>query len=150
MNKITLHRDTISGLLLVTLSIGIWWQSASFPPQENGYPGPALFPQVIAFGLACAGIVLVLKRSRSKPDLSKKRISLTSSLSGVMRLSAGLGLAVLYPMLIQYTHFIPLMAMLILFVGLLLKNPAWHALFMSILSAALIYGLFTQLLSVPL
>ena len=150
MNKISIHKDTVSGLLLVGLSIWIVWQSAAFPEQDNGYPGPALFPQVIAFGLGCAGVFIMFKQWRSKVGSSGKNTTLTSTLSGALRLTIGMGLAVSYPILIQYTHFIPLMALLILFVALLLKNAAWHALLMSILSAALIYGLFTQLLSVPL
>ncbi len=151
MNRISIQRDTLSGVLLIGLGVWIWWQSASFPQLENGYPGPSLFPQTIAIGLACAGVFIALRRTKSNGrTVEKVSKSIPSRFSGLLRLSAGLGLAVLYPVLIQYTHFIPVMAMLICFVGLLLKNAAWHALFMSILSAALIYALFTQLLSVPL
>lgn len=150
MNKLILRRDTVSGVLLLGLSLWIAWQSSSFPQLENGYPGPALFPQIIAMSLACAGIFIIFRQARSKSVEPVKSLNISSKLAGGLRLFAGLALAVSYPFLIEFAHFIPVMAMLIMFVGLLLKNAAWHALFMSVLSAALIYGLFTQLLKVPL
>lgn len=150
MNKLILRRDTISGMLLLGLSLWVAWKAGTFPQLESGYPGPALFPQIIAISLACAGIFIILRQAKRKTVDPGKSFKISSKLAGSLRLMAGLMLAILYPFLIEYTHFIPVMAMLIMFVGLLLKNAAWHALFMSILSAALIYGLFTQLLKVPL
>ncbi len=148
--RISLHRDIISGLLLVGISVWIWWQTSAFPKLQDGYPGPALFPQIIAILLAVAGLYLAAKGSRKKATTKSPSYSPTKALAGLTRLFIGLALAALYPVLIQYTHFIPVMAFLILFVALLLKNAAWHALLMSVLSAALIYSLFTQLLNVPL
>lgn len=145
-----LNSNTISGLILLSISGWTWWQASSFPVLDDGYPGPALFPQVIAVSLALAGLYLVLKKTEFSKTTSTTKPARSGRLAGAGRLFVGLALTALYPILIQFTHFIPLMAMLIFFVALLLKNPAWHALLMSVLSAALIYGLFTQLLSVPL
>lgn len=149
MAQVTIHRDTFSGVLLVGLSLWVLWYSRGFPQLDNGYPGPALFPVLIAGAIGVAGLWLFYRGigKRSKPR--KPRPS-THALAGAFRLVTGLALAALYPVLIQYTHFIPLMAFLILFVALLLKHSAWHAMLMAILSASLIYGLFTQLLNVPL
>ena len=149
MQKTIIHRDTVSGITLIAISAWVWWQASAFPQLDDGYPGPSLFPQLIACALAASGAYLAFKQLRS-PSKPKKKTSPRSTLAGGARLFAGLSLAALYPILIQFTHFIPVMALLILFVALLLKNAAWHALLMSILSAALIYSLFTQLLNVPL
>ncbi len=154
IRKLIPHRDITSGLLLIGLSLWVWWQSAAFPQLDDGYPGPSLFPRAIAICIGIAGAVLLLKRAFGRSTTNKtatnRSTSRRLSIAGLLRLLAGLALAATYPLLIQYTHFIPIMAMVILFVGLLLKNEAWHALLMSVLSAALIYALFTQLLSVPL
>ncbi len=149
LNKLIPHRDITSGLLLMGLSLWVWWQSASFPQLDDGYPGPSLFPRAIAICIGIAGAVLLMKRAFGK-STSNRTAARNLNVAGVLRLLAGLALAATYPLLIQYTHFIPIMAMVILFVGLLLKNQAWNALLMSVLSAALIYALFTQLLGVPL
>ena len=144
-----LHRDIVSGLVLVALSIWIWWHSASFPQLDGGYPGPSLFPRVIAVCLGIAGIILTFKRMPApapSPGGRTSRIQATDAL----RLLAGLTLAAVYPLLIPFTHFIPVMAVIILLVALLLRIQIWRALLVSVLSAALIYGLFTQLLNVPL
>ncbi len=148
MTKSGIHKDAVSGIILIGMSLWIWWQAASFPQLGDGYPGPALFPQIIAIGLACAGLYIAV-RSAGKTK-SKRTAKTAFSPAGFVRLLIGLALAALYPILIEFTHFIPLMALLILFFGLLLKNAPWHSLLMSILSAALIYSLFTQLLHVPL
>ncbi len=137
-------------MLLIGVSILVWWQTSAFPKLDDGYPGPALFPQIIALCLALAGLYLSVKGFKVKATSKPRKISVKSAFAGLTRLFIGLALAASYPILIQFTHFIPVMACLILFVALLLKNAAWHALLMSVLSAALIYGLFTQLLSVPL
>ena len=149
MRQRALHSDSLSGFLLIGLSLWIWWYSRGFPQLDNGYPGPSLFPIAIAGSLGVAGLWLMYrgfripKRTNAKQPTSKK-------LSGAIRLITGLSLAALYPVLITYTHFIPLMAFFILFIALLMKNAAWHAMLMAILSASLIYALFTQLMNVPL
>ena len=149
MQQPAIHRDAFSGVLLMGLSLWVWWYSRGFPQLDNGYPGPSLFPVLIACSIGLAGLWLTFRGLR-KPRTARKTRPGRKALSGLARLLTGIALAALYPVLIQYTHFIPVMAFLILFVALLLKNAAWHAMLMAILSASLIYALFTQLLNVPL
>ena len=149
LQRAILHRDFISGLVLVVLSTWIWWHSASFPQLDDGYPGPSLFPRVIAVCLGIAGIILTFKRLPARAPSPGGRTSRIQS-TDALRLLAGLTLAAVYPLLIPFTHFIPVMAVIILLVALLLRIQIWRALLVSVVSAALIYGLFTQLLNVPL
>ena len=127
----------------------LWFYTGSFPQMDDGYPGPSLFPRLIAIGLGLAGVVLSLKavkgRRAKSPDSLARR-----TLAGTIRLGVGILLVSAYPLLTQSVHFIPVMAGFILIFGLLLRNPAWHALFMAVLSAGLMYLMFTQLLGVPL
>lgn len=149
MAKASIHRDAISGMLLVGLSLWVLWYSRGFPQLDNGYPGPALFPVLTAGSIGLAGLWLCYRGIRKHNATRQPRPS-NKVFAGTIRLVTGLALAALYPVLIQYTHFIPLMAFFILFVALLLKHTAWHAMLMAVLSASLIYGLFTRLLNVPL
>ncbi|MEM8484939.1 MAG: tripartite tricarboxylate transporter TctB family protein [Bacteroidota bacterium] len=149
MQRRAIHRDAFSGVLLISLSLWVLWYSRGFPQLDNGYPGPSLFPVLIAGSIGLAGLWLAYRGLRQSGTPRKPRTA-KSVLSGLARLLTGIALAALYPVLINYTHFIPVMAFLILFVALMLKHTAWHAMLMAILSASLIYGLFTQLLNVPL
>lgn len=57
--------DTILGLLLIALAVALFVLSRDFPTMgPQGY-GPALFPRVIAGGLALCGIAITLRGIRS-------------------------------------------------------------------------------------
>ncbi|MBX2820233.1 MAG: tripartite tricarboxylate transporter TctB family protein [Rhodothermaceae bacterium] len=141
-------RDVLSGSLLIVLSLLLWVRTLSFPELENGYPGPALFPQLIAFCLGILGAYLVVRSVASKNTLSPS--SRPSSKGRVLRLFTGIILVATYPLFVHHIHFIPIMAGLIFFFGIILNNKPWKAMLTAVLSAGLIYALFTQLLGVPL
>ena len=142
-------RDLISGILLIGFSIFLWIQTTAFPQLDDGYPGPALFPQLIAFLLGLLGFYLFAKSilhtsNASTPDVKH------ATRGRVLRFFTGIILVSTYPLLVNYVHFVPIMAGLILFFGLLLNNKPWKAMLTAVLSAGIIYALFTQLLGVPL
>ena len=45
--------------LAVLLGLGTWYLSSSLPTTEEGYPGPALFPRLLAVGLVLGGLALL-------------------------------------------------------------------------------------------
>ena len=59
-------RDGLPGLFIVGLAGFVWLSARGFPPLPEGYPGPGLFPQVIALLLGGAGVGLVLQSMRSR------------------------------------------------------------------------------------
>ena len=142
------RRDVFSGSILIVFSLLLWFQTLSFPELENGYPGPALFPQLIAGCLGILGAYLVARSVFSKtslrPDANK------SSRGKVLRLFTGIILVATYPLFVHHIHFIPIMAGLIFFFGVILNNKPWKAMLTAVFSAGLIYALFTKLLGVPL
>ena len=148
MLKRLLRRDVLSGSLLIVFSFLLWFQALSFPKLENGYPGPALFPQLIACCLGMLGVYLVARSVFSKVTLSPD--SNKASRGKVLRLFTGIILVATYPLFVHHIHFIPIMAGLIFFFGVILNNKPWKAMLTAVLSAGLIYALFTQLLGVPL
>ena len=148
MLKRFFRRDAVSGSLLIVLSLLLWLQTLSFPKLENGYPGPALFPQLIACCLGMLGAYLVARSIVSKNTFSPSPQK--SSKGKVLRLFTGIILVATYPLLVHHIHFIPIMAGLIFLFGIILNNKPWKAMLTAVLSAGLIYALFTQLLGVPL
>ena len=150
MNKrLGLNRDLLSGIILIAFSTFLWLQTTSFPQLEDGYPGPALFPQLIAISLSLLGVYLCVKAVMSRKRTASPR-SNEPSKGMVLRFLTGIVLVSTYPLLVNHIHFIPAMAGLILFFGLILNNTPWKAMLTAVLSAGLIYALFTQLLGVPL
>lgn len=144
-----MNRDLISGILLLFLSGWLWFYTGAFPQLDDGYPGPSLFPRLIAIGFGLAGAVLcagALKKGASIP-LEADSGSIKPAR---MRLGAGLLLVIAYPWLAQWLQFIPIMGSFLLIFALLLRNTLKQALIMAALSAGLMYLMFTKLLGVPL
>ena len=143
-----LHKDVLAGTVLLTLCIMIWVYSSSFPELNDGYPGPSLFPRIMGVSLGLMGFWLIVRSLGTRRLTSDKRLKNTRG--GLLRLFVAVGIVSTYPLLITYVHFIPIMAVLIVVFGFLLKNKAWQAMLTASLSALLIYALFTKLLGVPL
>jgi len=57
--------DSLSGTLLLLLSLAVLWHVQGFPPAPGQPYGPALFPGLIAGGLAIASSLLVWQGLRS-------------------------------------------------------------------------------------
>ena len=142
-------RDLFSGLILMAIAASLWSITMTFPTLNDGYPGPALFPQIIAILLGLLGLYLCLASILSKQtahpssELDQQKGRLTLFFGGIL-------LVVIFPLLIDHVHFIVIMGGFILFFGLILQNPLWKAILTALLSAVLIYAMFTQLLGVPL
>lgn len=58
--------DGLSGALLLVLSLAVLWHIQSFPPAAGQPYGPALFPGLIASGLALSSLALIWQ-SRKTP-----------------------------------------------------------------------------------
>lgn len=56
--------DAIVGAVLLLLAAAVLWLTRGFPQMPGQHYGPALFPTIIAFGLAICGLVLVLSGLR--------------------------------------------------------------------------------------
>ena len=133
-----------TGASFLVLSGAIWIYTSGFPSLDAGYPGPALFPQLVATGLAACGIGLLLSGRRSDTAVS------SSEAGHFLRLVAGIGAVILYPPLHAAVGFLPAMAALMVGIGLLLRAD-WRWLgVLAVGGTALFYVVFTQGLGVPL
>ncbi|RMG23814.1 MAG: tripartite tricarboxylate transporter TctB family protein [Bacteroidetes bacterium] len=151
MNWMHTHRDFLSAGLLVLLAAGLWMYSGSFPQLEAGYPGPALFPRLIALGLGLSGLLLGIQSLRSRQaSAATAEPAAPAGPWPWLRMAGGIGGVVLFPYLHEWLGFVPALFVVCLAVALLMRVRLWAAGLTALGAAAVIYVLFTQLLSVPL
>lgn len=121
----------------------------SFPKLENGYPGPALFPGVLALLFFISGILLVYQGIRKKERLL--RFSLEGvDLRGWCNIALVLGVIAAYIFLSERIGF--LLFSFISLVALMqwLKVSLLKSIMMAAGATSLIYLLFGKMLLVPL
>jgi len=53
--------DSLNGALLLAFAIAVYWHTLGFPEIPGDPVGPALFPRVIAIGMALCAIVLIVR-----------------------------------------------------------------------------------------
>ena len=63
--------NTAIGLFLILFAAVVLWHVQGFPSLDNGYPGPALFPSVLAVLFILCGIGLIIQGVRQHEKLLK-------------------------------------------------------------------------------
>ena len=51
--------DSLIGVLLLVFAIALFWHTRSFPSISGDPVGPALFPRIIAAGMAACSVILI-------------------------------------------------------------------------------------------
>ena len=141
-------KNLIAGLFLSGLGVWIWVYTGAFPELQEGYPGPALFPRVIAAGLALAGLGFVAGSLRKGGEI--RQALRQPAWPGVARLALGVGLVALYPLMQPWMGFIPTVSLLCFVIAVVLKVRLVVAALTAVVGTLLLYGLFTGVLGVPL
>lgn len=141
--------NTVIGLGTVIFSIWVIWYARNFPKLEQGYPGPALFPMVLAVLFIFAGIVLIVQDLRSGAKKLKFDIS---DLSRVHLINIGLILAAIlfYIFLSDFLGFQITSFIILVFMMKRLRVSTFWSLIMAGGVTFGIYVLFAKILLVPL
>jgi len=63
--------NTVIGLMVIVLGAWVIWYARGFPKLEQGYPGPSLFPTVLAVLFILAGTILIVQDLYHKRQLFK-------------------------------------------------------------------------------
>jgi len=134
----------IWGILLAGLGVVAYFYAGHFPTLEGGYPGPALFPRLIAGGLALSGAILAWRPGTTPKANSSFRSSQTLGAAVLILLTA------LIPFV--WTWLGPGVALGVLAAATawLSGVPLWHALLLGAATGAGLYLLFFNLLGVPI
>jgi putative tricarboxylic transport membrane protein len=141
--------NTAIGLFLILFAAVVLWHVQSFPSLDNGYPGPALFPSVLAVLFIFCGIGLIIQGVRQREKLLKFDTG-TLNLSGLLNILFVLGMIVCYIFLAQYIGFLIFSFLVLLILMKWLKVKTLASLLMSGGVTLVIYLLFAKVLLVPL
>lgn len=138
----------ISGVICSLLGAAIWLYSGTFPELPEGYPGPSLFPRVIAGGLVLSGIALLVRgvRAWKRGEEAIRR----PAPAGLLRLAVTLAAVALFPLMQGLAGTIAALFLVCLAVAFTLGVRPVIAVLTALASAAGVYLVFDRLLGVPL
>ncbi len=141
--------NTVIGLGTVIFSIWVLFYASNFPKLEQGYPGPSLFPMVLAVLFIFAGIVLIVQDFLSGAKKLKFDIS---DLSRVHLINIGLTLAAIlfYIFVSDFLGFQITSFIILVFMMKRLRVSTFWSLIMACGVTFGIYVLFAKILLVPL
>ncbi len=133
----------ISGLLICSVAI-------TFPDQNDGKPGPWLFPTVLSLIFSLTGILLFIKGARSFKEHPLVSINNNISPAGVFNIFVVVALVVFYVMASEFLGFLICMELVMLVLMLLLKTRPVVAVIASAVATLAVYFIFAKCLLVPL
>ncbi len=141
--------DSLTGAVLLLLSLAVLWHIQGFPPAAGQQFGPALFPGLIAGGLAIASLVLVWQGWRSGGPLLVLSEGARSPrhLAGFAATLAGM---VFYILAADALGFIVCSVLILVVMQLALGVRPLVAAGVAVLATLLIHACFYKLLRVPL
>ncbi|MEY3603585.1 MAG: hypothetical protein RIQ49_617 [Pseudomonadota bacterium] len=141
--------DRVLGLILIGLAGLLGFHSANLTGPSGYGLGPGLFPNLIALGIAACGLLISLK-ARNKPGpmiVVDPRLKQGSGLIAVSMMPAGV---IFYVLVIDWFGFMLTAAIMIALLSIALGASRKASLLNAILGSLLAYGLFAELLRVPL
>ena len=145
------HTESLNGGILLILALAIWAYASGFPELDQGYPGPALFPQLIALGFGISGVFLLgkylpkaLKTNNLAKDTEAPEKTRTSSLL------AGVAIVSIFPLIFDFVGFLIPLAITVFLIALLLRIPYVKSGLLAAGATGAVYLIFNVLLNVPL
>jgi putative tricarboxylic transport membrane protein len=141
--------DSLTGAVLLFLSLAVLWHIQGFPPAAGQQYGPALFPGLIAGGLAIASVALAWQGLRSGQPLVALGEGLRSP-RHVASLLVALAGTVFYILCADTVGFIVCSVLVLLALQWALGVRPLLALGVALLATLVIHTCFYKLLRVPL
>ena len=143
--------DSLVGAGLIVFAAAILWNAWGFPSMPGDQVGPALFPQLIAAGLAICGAIFVIQAARRKagtpwielPDW----ISARRQVAGFAVVTLGL---LAYCLLVEALGFFICAPLLLGALLAVLRVRVWAVPVIAIGVSVLIHFIFYKGLGVPL
>jgi len=141
--------NTAIGLSLIIFACAVLIHVQGFPKLGNGYPGPALFPEVLSVLFIFCGIGLILQGIRQREKILKFDLG-NISLAGWLNIVFVLGTVLCYILFAEYAGFLIFSFVILMILMKWLKVKILPSLIMSIVVTLAIYVLFAKILLVPL
>jgi putative tricarboxylic transport membrane protein len=141
--------DTWLGALLVLLAAIFFGYTFTFPEMPGQKYGPALFPRLIALGIAACGVVIALRGWRTGGPRLEFSPALRS-LKGWLGLLAMPLAIVFYLLVADRLGFLPTAALVVTALCAWMGARWWAALLTGVLTAVAVQWFFGTLMRVPL
>ena len=141
--------NTAIGLFLIIFAAVVLWHVQSFPSLDNGYPGPALFPSVLAVLFILCGVGLIIQGVRQREKVLKFDTG-ALTLSGLLNIIFVLATIVCYIFLAEYIGFLIFSVAVLVVLMKWLKVKTLSSIMMALSVTFVIYLLFAKVLLVPL
>lgn len=141
--------DTAIGLFLIIFAGAVLIHVQGFPQLDNGYPGPALFPEVLSVLFIFCGIGLIIQGVRKRQKILKFDLSSISS-GGWLNIIFVLGTVLCYIFFAEFLGFLIFSFVILVVLMKWLKVKTLPSLIMSVVVTLGIYLLFSKILLVPL
>lgn len=141
--------DALIGAVLLPLALAIWLYARTLPPIPGQEYGAAVFPSLIAAGLAGCGLVLVVSGARRWQG-AVAWSDWTGSRRAWLNFAVTIVLIVFYILATPLLGFIPVAFVVLLALLLLLGTRLAVALPVAVAVAVVIQQSFARLLLVPL
>ena len=141
--------NTAIGLMLIIFASAVLVHVQSFPKLDHGYPGPALFPEVLAVLFILCGIGLIIQGIRKREKVLEFDLG-TITPAGWINIAFVLGTVICYILLAEYLGFLIFSLVILMILMKWLKVKILPNLAMSITVTLAIYLLFAKVLLVPL
>ncbi len=137
--------DAILGGVAIVLGIVVFVDTLTFPPMQDGAPGPALFPRILSALLAVVGGIIIYQSTRphEKKALSYERSSMIKAALILVGIAAFVGLVHSLGFMITGGA---LMIGLMLMLGVRIRTALPTAIAITIVT----FYLFEKVLRVPL
>jgi putative tricarboxylic transport membrane protein len=144
--------DAITGAAFTCFAVLVLLYAQTFPPPGHQPIGPAFFPSLIAILMMLAGGVLMVRGVRDYVAEHSlfKGAPWTSSPSAWLRILMIPAAVIGYLLLSPYIGFMAAAALAVVALALQLRRPLVVALALGVVSAIVIYVVFTRLFLVPL
>lgn len=141
--------NTAIGLVVVVFAIGVILYAQDFPKLEEGYPGPALFPILLAVLFILCGVILIVQGISRGERIWNFALGAMSS-SGGVNIILTIGAVLFYIFFSEFLGFHITSFLLLLVLMKKLNVSAKWSLIMAAGATFLIYALFAKMLLVPL
>lgn len=143
--------DSLIGTVLIAFAGAILWNAWGFPSMPGDQVGPALFPQIIAAGMAICGVIFAVQAARRNaatpwvelPDWFRAR----RQVAGFAVVTLGL---LAYCLLVETLGFFICAPLLLGVLLAVLRVRAWAVPVIAIGVSVLIHFIFYKGLGVPL
>jgi putative tricarboxylic transport membrane protein len=141
--------NTAIGLALIIFASAVLIHVQGFPNLDNGYPGPSLFPEVLAVLFIFCGIGLIIQGVRQREKILKFDLGNITP-AGWLNIAFVLGTILCYILFAEFLGFLIFSFVILMILMKWLKVKILPSLVMSFIVTLSIYILFAKVLLVPL